>query len=67
MIDYKNSADMVKNEVMEYQKATNRKVYLDKPKYWFYVGALTYCDFTDAVTILNDLKTDLANTEANKR
>ena len=59
MKDYTKAQEIVKTEVVNYQKSSGKEVFLDKQKYWFYVGALTYCDISIYQSIITSLREDL--------
>ena len=67
MRDYQKSQEIVKTEVVNYQKSTGKEVYLDKQKYWFYVGALTYSSSYEYDAIISDLKRDISKLEVKEK
>lgn len=61
MRDYTKAQEIIKTEVVNYQKSSGNEVYLDKHQYWYYVGAITYCDNFNYNDILNDLRADISH------
>ncbi len=67
MMDTSKAQEIIKQTVIEYQRSTNTKKYLDKKQYWFYTGALSYTTGDQIETIKSLIKAELNKETENNR